>query len=668
MANKILIKRSLTTSIPTSLANGELAYTSNGGILYIGANGAIDAIGGKRTPGTLTANQAIVVNANGYIDAINTNKLIVGAEGTSVNITSISTQSNNSSIGATLNGANNELATTFAIKGFVSGFVAQAITASGASSTLEGLADVNFSGKSNNDITVYDATSGKWENHSVSGTTNEVTVTFTNQDITIGLPDDVTVTNTITAGGFSGNGANITSVDAATVGGNTATDLRDYAGTQADQAYSNAILYAAGVAGDAYSNAIFDAATDATNKAANAYSNAVSTAATDATDKAANAYSNAVSTAATDATNKAANAYSNAVSYADTKAGDAYTNAVSYASSAAGDAYANATTFAANASNITNGTLDTARLPATANISSAINVGANVNLSTSEIRVGNSSVNTIITGTMVTTPSATIGGNLTVNTDATISGNLTIGTNSSDVVSFRGTVNTDINPAANITYSLGTNNQRWLEIHAANVHSTLGYFEGNVEVGGDLIVTGNVISVDVSSMHVSDPMIYLAGNNYVSDLVDIGFAGNYYDGSTQRHAGVVRHAATDSFYIFKNYTPEPEDNVIDINHASFALADVYAYLNAGGLVANSSAVTITANSSVSVSITANSISLTTPLAATSGGTGQNTYSVGDLLVGGAGNTLAKLTLGVDGKVLQSNGTALVYADLDGGTF
>ena len=86
------------------------------------------------------------------------------------------------------------------------------------------------------------------------------------------------------------------------------------------------------------------------------------------------------------------------------------------------------------------------------------------------------------------------------------------------------------------------------------------------------------------------------------------------------------------------------------------------------MVANSSAVNITANSTVSVALTANTLSLTTALPATSGGTGQSAYAIGDLLIGGAGNTLTKLTVGTDGKVLQSNGTSVVYADLDGGTF
>lgn len=56
------------------------------------------------------------------------------------------------------------------------------------------------------------------------------------------------------------------------------------------------------------------------------------------------------------------------------------------------------------------------------------------------------------------------------------------------------------------------------------------------------------------------------------------------------------------------------------------------------------------------------------VAAIYGGTGQSSYSVGDILVGAAANTLNKLTLGSSGTVLQSNGTTLVYGDVDGGTY
>ncbi len=51
-----------------------------------------------------------------------------------------------------------------------------------------------------------------------------------------------------------------------------------------------------------------------------------------------------------------------------------------------------------------------------------------------------------------------------------------------------------------------------------------------------------------------------------------------------------------------------------------------------------------------------------------GGTGNTSYSIGDLLVGAAANALNKLAIGTNGKVLQSNGTTLVYNDVDGGTY
>lgn len=67
--------------------------------------------------------------------------------------------------------------------------------------------------------------------------------------------------------------------------------------------------------------------------------------------------------------------------------------------------------YSINATSIATGTLDTARLPATANISTAINVGANVNLTTSTISIGNSTVNTVFTSASINT-----NGTLTANT------------------------------------------------------------------------------------------------------------------------------------------------------------------------------------------------------------------------------------------------------------
>ena len=76
MAQTIKIKRSTTQASPSSaLAQGELAYSFNSSKLFIGDGSNNDIIGGElyvnmldHTAGTLTANSAIVVDANSKID------------------------------------------------------------------------------------------------------------------------------------------------------------------------------------------------------------------------------------------------------------------------------------------------------------------------------------------------------------------------------------------------------------------------------------------------------------------------------------------------------------------------------------------------------------------------------------------------------------------------
>lgn len=86
MTATMKIKRSTTTASPTSLANGELAYSANSNKLFIGrpggTSGDIDAVGGKvyvdmldHTAGALTASSALVVDASSKIDNFNVDNL-----------------------------------------------------------------------------------------------------------------------------------------------------------------------------------------------------------------------------------------------------------------------------------------------------------------------------------------------------------------------------------------------------------------------------------------------------------------------------------------------------------------------------------------------------------------------------------------------------------------
>ena len=123
-------------------------------------------------------------------------------------------------------------------------------------------------------------------------------------------------------------------------------------------------------------------------------------------------------TSANDSSYLSGNTVSDLHTYSDNKAANAYSNAIAYSGNAA-QAYSNATTYSSNATNITSGTLNTARLPTTANISTAVNVGANINISTTQITVGNATVNTVITSTNI----SGIGTGITNVNAATVGGN-----------------------------------------------------------------------------------------------------------------------------------------------------------------------------------------------------------------------------------------------------
>ena len=161
-------------------------------------------------------------------------------------------------------------------------------------------------------------------------------------------------------------------------------------------------------------------------------------------------------------------------------------------------------------------------------------------------------------------------------------------------------------------------------------------------------------------------MIELANGNVSTDSLDIGFYGQY--GATgAKFTGLFRDATDGLFKLFTGSEVEPTTTV-DTAATGYGIATLNSYLTSGGFVSNGTNIAITANSTLAVAIVANTLSLSTALPATSGGTGFATYTSGEILVANTGNALSKLSLGADGKVLQSNGTALIYDDLDGGTF
>jgi hypothetical protein len=481
MSNLIQIKRSLTTATPVSLANGELAFTANGDQLFIGSNGVVVPIGGKKVPGVLTANQALVANATSGID-----KVIV-ANAVITNITA------NGSIGS-----NGQVLVT-------NGSAIYWGTGTSGSNT-----QVQF-----NDSGVANATAG-----------------FTFDKVS----NTLTVSNTIST----------TTVLATTV---------------------NAAVHSVGSSVIANTLGVY-----------------------------------------------------------------------------------------------TTGTVNGA----------VLSVGTNFVANTSALTTTVSNVDA--TSALLRIKDLSVSNSGTFTADLTVNGNTTLGNATGDTIDFKGRVSNTVTPSSNVTYDLGTTALRWGTVFAGTVNSVSGNFSGSVSIGGDLTVAGNVTTTNVTSVIVADPMIYLAGNNYSSDLLDIGFAANYYDGA-ERHTGLFRDHDDGIWKLFTNLTQELSgNNDVDTSDPTYRTATLQAYIRTPGLQTNGTNIAITANSTVSVNVTANSISAgsltltVTPLAATSGGTGLSSVTPEDILVANTSNGFRKLGLGASGYVLQSNGTALVYDVLDGGSF
>jgi predicted phage tail protein len=83
---------------------------------------------------------------------------------------------------------------------------------------------------------------------------------------------------------------------------------------------------------------------------------------------------------------------------------------------------------------------------------------------------------------------------------------------------------------------------------------------GDVEIGGNLTVSGTQTILDVTTVSVEDPLIQLAKEN-TADSVDIGFYGKMVDGATTEYVGLYRDADDGKFKFFENATAAPTTTV-----------------------------------------------------------------------------------------------------------
>ena len=160
-----------------------------------------------------------------------------------------------------------------------------------------------------------------------------------------------------------------------------------------------------------------------------------------------------------------------------------------------------------------------------------------------------------------------------------------------------------------------------------NTALTIGA-NNDLTVTGNLYVFGNTTTFAIDQFEIQDPLLLLGTGNYFTDTLDIGFASHYNDGQNA-HTGLIRDSGTKEFHFFKGYTPELDaNNNINLNHASYQEANVSAAYFKGNVIATT--------------VSAGSLSLSTALPVGSGGTGTNTFSAGQVVIGDGTNALKSL--------------------------
>jgi hypothetical protein len=247
----------------------------------------------------------------------------------------------------------------------------------------------------------------------------------------------------------------------------------------------------------------------------------------------------------------------------------------------------------------------------------------------------------------------------------------------------------------------------------------------DLDVTGNLYISGNTSYINVSTLVVDDSLIFLAANNINTDIVDIGIFGTYNATGNVEHAGLVRHASDKTWYLFDHEIADPVSNVVDVANSTFALlkANLYAqslnvvtgYANVDTTlavtgntsllsnVAVSSNLTVSQNANVTgtlnvgssldvtgdVNLLSNlivdgnaniagtlnvnssawfaSLSLGSSLGVGSGGTGVSAFTANGVFYGGTSSSLSFAT-GTEGQVLQIDSGVPTFAMLDGGSF
>ena len=171
------------------------------------------------------------------------------------------------------------------------------------------------------------------------------------------------------------------------------------------------------------------------------------------------------------------------------------------------------------------------------------------------------------------------------------------------------------------TVAVDANNSILVDVDNTVFRTTGGTITGDLAVTGNLVISGNTITQDVETMKVEDSLIQLAANN-AADAVDIGFFGQYNDGTT-KYTTLFRDASDSGKYKLLTGGTTVPSAANSVDPSTYSTATLVANIT-GGTVSG----------------------LTSDIAVADGGTGAGTFTGGAILIGngtGALQTLANST-------------------------
>jgi hypothetical protein len=112
--------------------------------------------------------------------------------------------------------------------------------------------------------------------------------------------------------------------------------------------------------------------------------------------------------------------------------------------------------------------------------------------------------------------------------------------------------------------------------------------QGDLNINGDVTIEGTIVfggegtTVETSNLSVTDPLIF-TGDNNASDIVDLGFIGEYTIGGNTKYSGIVRDASDGVIKAFKHASTKPTSTV-NFAEAGIEYSDLQvAAINASSL-------------------------------------------------------------------------------------